>query len=735
MNLLTATSWPRRRARRTWLTLGLVATLAACDTGPAPNDSSLRPGAFSADAGAGTTPVLLLSGLVTQALAQITTTQGAPAAAVWTAQIDVLKQAIRDAMTANNTALADQKRAELKAVNLNCVLTGLGNGIVATETQAVQAVMAGVKAALQKGTASAADAGKANAMVITASTLLPGVAPKVQASDWVGALDVATQAGAMIDAARALVGVADPGVGGGTGGGPVYTGNGQYPIEAPTPWAYQAAVPSQSACGGLGTGYDVGPGQSIALLSGVPWLQLKPCDTVRIHYAPTPYHEVIQLGRRGAANKWIRVTGVPGPNGELPVLDGAGATVPAGVSISNPVFEGLGMVLVLPPVGAPYGYKPGYLEISNLEVRGASKRTLLTKTSGQTTPWHPFASGIYIERAEHVVIRNCHLHDNGNGLFQNSKYDEAAQSRDLLVEGTYFHDNGNPGSASEHNAYTEGVGTVYQYNRFGPLMPGALGEDLKERSVGITIRYNSFDATTHLIMLEDPESNHDWEMQQVDAWGHKLVDAVYIYGNEMRMRNPPWGPLPWGITAVEVGDAPPLSGRSGKVYFYHNTVLSEQDGTGYGTPTTSLFALRRPGVQIDGRNNVFLARPATAGVKPRPFAIFYHYGEGSFAGNWISQGWYPADQQVHNPGSIMHFGAKWNGMGWGVNLVSANPSPGFVNLAAGDFHLTAGSPLIGGAVPLDPEVTLTGNLPTMEFAGQGVGVPRTSPSDLGAHGH
>lgn len=725
------TSRPAARGALALLALGVASLLAGC--GDSPSEPALRsPSAASADA-AGTGLVITLSGLVSQSLAQITATQGAAAAAVWTGKIDVLKVAIRDAMTAGNTPLADGKRAELKAVNLACVLDGLGTAAVAAETQNVQTVTAGVKAALQIGGATAANVTKANAMLTSAVPLLAGVAPKAGAGDWAGALDLATQAGALVDAARALVGVADPAT------VPVTTvpaGTAQFPIEQPTPWAYQAASPSQSACAGAGATYDVGPGQPLVKLSAVPWASLQGCDNVRIHYSPTPYREIVQIGARGAANRWIRITGVPGPGGELPVLEGSGATAPANLSFSNPVFEGLGMILVLPTTAAPYGYKPGYLEISNLEVRGASMRTQFTTRAGQTVAWQKFASGIYIERAEHLAIRNCHLHDNGLGLFQNSKYGEAAQSRDLLVEGNYFHDNGNPGSAAEHNAYTEGVGTVYQFNRFGPVMPGSLGDNIKERSVGLTIRYNVIDGATHLVILEDPESNHDWEVQQVDAWGHKLIDAVYIYGNEMRMRNPAWGTLPWGITAVEVGDATSIAGRSGKVYFYNNTVVSEQDGTGYGTPTTYLFALRRPGVQVQGRNNVFLARSATAGVKPRPFAVFYHYGEGDFAGNWMSAGWFPADPNPHGPGSIMHFGSKWDGTGWGANLVSALANPGYANVAVGNFHLAAGSPLIGaGTAALDPEIAATGNLPTLEYAGQGQWKTRSSMQDAGAYAH
>ena len=715
------------------LALGSATAMAACDR--APNEPAMLAATTGAAASINTAgPVIILSGLMTQAIASITATQGAAAAAVWTNQVDVLKQAVRDAMTANNTPLADQKRAELKVVQLGLVLQGLGNGIVATETANVQNVILGVKASLQFGGFSASDVARANTMLANASALLPGIAPKVAAADWAGALDLATMAGSSVDGARALVGVADPAT---VPAQPVPVGTGSFPIEQPAPWAYQPTYPSQTACAGAGATYDVGPGQPLTVLSTVPWKTLKPCDTVRIHYSATPYHEIVQIGSRGATNKWIRVTGVPGPNGELPILEGNGAIAPQNLSFNNPVFEGLGVILVLPTTAAPYGYKPGYLEISNLEIRNANMRTQYTTRAGVSTAWNGFASGIYIERAEHVTIRNCNLHDNGNGLFQNSKYDEAAQSRDLLVDGNSFHDNGNPGSAAEHNAYTEGVGTVYQYNYFGQETPGALGEGIKDRSVGITIRYNHMEGTQQLIMLVDPQSNHDFEVLQRDAWGNLLLNSAYVYGNELVMKDPAVGPpLPWDINAMIIGDATNTAGRAGIVYFYNNTVVSVRDKFWYGLSMAPVFEVFRPGVQVQARNNVMLAVPATVGGAVRPLAMFSWHGEADFSANWISKGYLNADPNQHpNGGSVLWFGLPWDGTGMGSVLTNAQNAPGLVNVMGGNYHLAAGSSLLGMGAPLDPEIAKTGNLPTLEFAGQNMWKVRSTLADLGAFAH
>ena len=77
---------------------------------------------------------------------------------------------------------------------------------------------------------------------------------------------------------------------------------------------------------GPGQDYPVGPGQKYAKIGDVPWERLGAGDTVRIHARPEPYKEKIMVGGIGRVDAPIRVCGVPGPDGALPVLDGDGAT-------------------------------------------------------------------------------------------------------------------------------------------------------------------------------------------------------------------------------------------------------------------------------------------------------------------------------------------------------------------------------------------------------------------------
>jgi hypothetical protein len=86
-----------------------------------------------------------------------------------------------------------------------------------------------------------------------------------------------------------------------------------------------------------------------------------------------------------------------------------------------------------------------------------------------------------------LIIRNCILRDSGNGLFIGA-YD--GETEDILVEGNWIYDNGIEGSIYEHNTYTAAIGITYQYNRFGPLRGTAGGNNLKDRSAGLVVRWN-----------------------------------------------------------------------------------------------------------------------------------------------------------------------------------------------------------------------------------------------------
>ncbi len=232
--------------------------------------------------------------------------------------------------------------------------------------------------------------------------------------------------------------------------------------------------------------YHVGPSQSLTAIADVPWATLQPGDRVYIHWRSSPYHEKWVINRQGTANARIEIIGVNGPAGQKPVIDGNGATTPSGLNYWN---ESRGIIKVggsnTPPDGLP-----SYITIDNLEIKSGRPPYSFINDNNTTENYVDNAAAIYVEKAAHLIIRNCDLHDCGNGLFIGAFN---GQTEDILIEKNHIYDNGNTGSIYEHNTYTSADGIIYQFNRFGPLRTGAEGNNLKDRSAGLVVRFNWID--------------------------------------------------------------------------------------------------------------------------------------------------------------------------------------------------------------------------------------------------
>jgi hypothetical protein len=131
------------------------------------------------------------------------------------------------------------------------------------------------------------------------------------------------------------------------------------------------------------------------------------------------------------------------------------------------------------------------------------------------------ASAIFVEAAQRLVIRNCALTDSGNGLFVAAADGE---TRDIRIEGSWIAGNGVDGRIREHNTYTAAIGIVYDANRFGPLRAGADGNNLKDRSAGLVVRYNWIEGDNRQLDLVDAE---DSAVIVADP----SYDRTFVYGN------------------------------------------------------------------------------------------------------------------------------------------------------------------------------------------------------------
>jgi hypothetical protein len=444
--------------------------------------------------------------------------------------------------------------------------------------------------------------------------------------------------------------------------------------------------------------FDVGPGQPFTSVGAVPWESLNAGDTVRIHYRATPYKEKFVLARVGTPTAPITVTGVLGPNGERPVLDGNGATTRAQLAYPSRVRGVIKIGSATVPFADGTTVMPQWIVIENLEIRGARNPNTFTGPTGATETYTAPASSIYVEFGENITVRNCDLHDNGNGFFAFST--DTIVTRNLLLESNYIHDNGNLGSNFEHNIYVAAIGVTYQYNHFGPPLPGAGGNNIKDRSAGLVVRYNWIEGANRQLDLVNGEDSAAIRADPRYRFTH-------VYGNVI-IEHPNSGNNDIVFYGGDTGSANKF--RKGTLYFYNNTVVSDR------TDNTRLFRMATNDEAIDARNNVAYVTAAGANLQ-----VLDNYGRLTLTQNWFKTGWTPF--VVNRPkGSITN------------NGTITGASPGFENEAGQDYHLAATSACIDDGTALNPAVLPTHNV-VREYVKHLASVARAvnGPFDIGAY--
>lgn len=410
--------------------------------------------------------------------------------------------------------------------------------------------------------------------------------------------------------------------------------------------------------------YEVKPGTPIDKIAQVPWATLQPGDTVLIYWKATSYKEKWVICRQGTAAAPITVRGVAGPNGELPVIDGNGAVTPLNLNFAS---EQRG-VIKIGSANIPADTMPKYITIENLDIRGAHPDYQFSDDGGNTQTYSSAASSIYVEKGENITVRNCIMHDSANGFFVASS-DEMV-SRNILVEGNYIYGNGISGSAFQHNNYTAAIGITFQYNRFGPLRAGSVGNALKDRSAGTVIRYNWIESGNRQLDLVDGEDSvqirNDPQYRKTLVYGNLLIEPDGA-GNSQ-------------ITHYG-GDSGTLADyRKGTLYFYNNTVISTRAGN------TTLFRLSSNEENCDARNNIFYNTAAGSNM-----AMLDDTGVLSVSHNWVKSGWRTSHGTA--TGTLNNDNTFVNGT-----------SPGFVNEVGQDFKLLSTSAAVNAGTVLNPNV-------------------------------
>ena len=420
--------------------------------------------------------------------------------------------------------------------------------------------------------------------------------------------------------------------------------------------------------------FEVGPGKQYTNVGDVPWESLNAGDTVLIYHRATPYKEKFVLARVGTPSQPITVRGVLGPLGERPILDGNGATTRAQLSYPSRVRGVIKIGSSNVPFADGTTVMPQWLVIENLEIRGARPPNTFTAPDGSTETYTSPASSIYVEFGENITVRNCDIHDNGNGFFAFSS--NTIASRNILLEGNYIHDNGNSGSLFEHNIYVEAIGVTYQYNHFGPPLPGAGGNNIKDRSAGLVVRYNWIEGANRQLDLVNAE---DSSIVRADP----SYRFTHVYGNVI-IEHPNSGNNDIVFYGGDTGSAQKF--RKGTLYFYNNTVVSDR------TDNTRLFRMATNDESTDARNNIAYVTAAGANLQ-----LLDNFGRLTLTQNWFKTGYTPFVVN-HPKGTITDNGTV------------TGSSPGFASEAGQDYHLTSGSQAVNAGAALNPAVLPTHNV-------------------------
>ena len=383
--------------------------------------------------------------------------------------------------------------------------------------------------------------------------------------------------------------------------------------------------PVTTAMTGAHATYDVGTGKPYAEPDTVPWCALVAGDVVNIYWRATPYKWKFALRGSGTQAAPIVVNGVTDSSGHRPQFDFNGARTASGCNScgTNNIFntasqwsmEDYAGILVRGGVSDPYGYKPKWIVIKNLEMSGAKSVNSFVNLSGVSTRYAGTA-GIWLQPSADVVLENNVVYDHDWGIFTMSKDDTFLEACErITIRNSRVYGNGVVGSYTQHNVYIQTTNPLVEGNYFGVLRPGAAGSSYKSRCSGEIFRYNYVEASARAI---------DWVYAE-DSGGEAGSTATgiatqpdygtdYAYGNiivnDCSLGNCAANPIHYGgdncgeqdDTSTPFVQSPYVPYRS-HLYFFNNTVVSRVNST--DSYRTSVFQPSLRDTTIEAWNNVF----------------------------------------------------------------------------------------------------------------------------------
>ncbi|MDB4459210.1 right-handed parallel beta-helix repeat-containing protein [bacterium] len=411
---------------------------------------------------------------------------------------------------------------------------------------------------------------------------------------------------------------------------------------------------------GWSTIYRVGEIQQFKSPNEVPWEKLLPGDVVEIYPRLLPYRSKWVMCVQGRKGLPITVRGIPDKDGLLPIIDGRNATTRSALNYWGEERA----VIKIGGANQPADTMPSHLVIENLDIRGGRRGNVFTGRTGKSE-YLKNGAAIYIEKGRFITLRGCVFHDCGNGLITSSDVEN------VHIDACHFYGNGNIGSIYEHNAYTSVRGIVFEHCRFGPLLRGARGNNLKDRSAGLVVRYNWIEGGTRMLDLvdaDDPRTSGDPRYLETHVYGNVLIKTSVASNNQV---------IHFG------GDSGKKDRyRNGMLYLFNNTVVSKRkDNT-----TLVRFSSEQ--------QSLYLANNLVYTEESPGTHLALIAGDGAIYGyrNWFKKGW-----KVNR--SPMKAEANLSDTLDGDNPMFSAPAQDDYRLGAGSPCLASGAFLKSALVP------------------------------------
>ena len=410
----------------------------------------------------------------------------------------------------------------------------------------------------------------------------------------------------------------------------------------------------------------------LSSLDQVPWESLAAGDTVRIFHRATPYAGKFLIAGKGTASAPVRVCGVKSASGERPVITGQNAVTRRGLAYGNIAHEQRGVIMVKSLYTESYTTNPTYVQIDGLKIQGATPSYTFTDSAGNKQAYMDFGACVWVERGHNVTIADNEITDCTHAIFSRSNDEGAfAVTRNLRIAGNDMYNNGLSGSDRVHTTYVQSQGVVYEFNRYGPMRSGALGNSLKDRSTGTVVRYNRIEDGARAMDLVEAEDFPN--IARADA----SYRVTYVYGNQIVKDGRKGSTIHYG------GDhyGAPANGtwgeslfRKGTLYFFNNTV--RLTGDGYGV----LFQLSTTEEKAEVWNNIFIfdnsipypsMRSSTGGLA----SGYTAGGIVNLGRNWIDARWSDAGPYHTVDGQLLGAANMITGSDTPIDLTTMAPLP------------------------------------------------------------